>query len=416
MVAYGRTIPFDIEPLPAMPGVATIDNAELDDSWNFAGQGTQYSTHGIHTYVAAMIPALARQLIDTYAPNGGTVLDPFCGGGAVLVESIRSGRQSMGQDINSLAVLVSKVKTTHIESDLIRSTGAKVITEALEYDGTSLRFLKSDFVEYWFKDYMLLPLTAIRCAVERVGQPDLRKLFQALFSATVRDVSLTHRNEVRLRRMTPEQQERFNPDIISVFNKRVELAAERVSALPPGASAAVQKGDTRQLNLPNDAVDTIVCSPPYGDERNGVNYTQFSKNMLYWLGYSREQIQSSKDATLGWGKGHRTLPPSVMLHNAVSRLSDQPGSVREAVAFYADYNDALRQMVRVTRDRIIIVIGNRVLNKQVLNNGQITVELMDALGIPLETCHLRRLPTKRLPKMREAGAAIDQEYILVFRK
>ena len=99
-----------------------------------------------------------------------------------------------------------------------------------------------------------------------------------------------------------------------------------------------------------------------------------------------------------------------------TRLSDNPASAREAVAFYADYYAALREMARVTRQRIIIVMGNRVLNKQVLDNGQITVELMDAIGVQLEHCHFRKLPTKRLPKMREAGAAIDQEAILVFRK
>ena len=400
----------------AVSGTTPSIDGVPDGTWDFAGQDTQYSTHGLHTYVAAMIPALARRLIDTYAPAGGTVLDPFCGGGAVLVEAVRSGRQSVGRDINQLAVLVSKAKTTHIEADAIRTAGAKAIEQAASYDGPAIRFAQSDFVEYWFKDYMMLPLTGIRRAVESIRQTELRNLFQALFSATVRSVSLTHRNEVRLRRMTPEQQEQFNPDVIGVFDKYVELAAQRVSALPPGCSAMVENGDTRQLNLPDNSVDTIVCSPPYGDERNGVNYTQFSKNMLHWLGYSREQIQTSKDASLGWGKWNRIVPPSPSLHQTVSRFSDEPGPVREAVAFYADYYAALQQMARVTRDRIIVVIGNRVLNKQTFHNGQITVELMDALGVPLEVCHYRKLPTKRLPKMREAGAAIDQEYILVFRK
>lgn len=416
MTATDYAVPRIARMTPAAPEMPVAVDGAPDGNWDFAGQDTQYATHGIHTYVAAMIPALARRLIDTYAPAGGAVLDPFCGGGAVLVEAIRSGRQAVGRDINHLAVMVSKAKTTHIEADAIRATGAKVMTQAMAYDGPAVNFSQSDFVEYWFKDYMMMPLTGIRSAVENIRQRELRNLFQALFSATVRSVSLTHRNEVRLRRMTPEQQESFNPDVISVFNKYVELAAQRVPALPPGASVAVARGDTRQLDLPDDGVDTIVCSPPYGDERNGVNYTQFSKNMLYWLGYSRKQMQSSKNASLGWGKWHRTVPPSAALHKAISRLSDQPGSVQEAVAFYADYYAALRQMARVTRGHIVIVIGNRVLNKQVLHNGQITVDLMDALGVPLLTCHSRKLPTKRLPKMREAGAAIDQEYILVFKK
>lgn len=50
-----------------------------DNSLNFQGIDTQYSTHCLHTYLAAMIPALARRLIDSYVRPGGTVLDPFCG-------------------------------------------------------------------------------------------------------------------------------------------------------------------------------------------------------------------------------------------------------------------------------------------------------------------------------------------------
>jgi site-specific DNA-methyltransferase (cytosine-N4-specific) len=387
-----------------------------DGVWDFASQDTQHSTHGLHTYVAAMIPALARRLIETYAPANGSVLDPFCGGGAVLVETIRSGREAIGRDINGLAVLVSKGKTTHISADRIQSAGAMVLARAKEYDGPPLCFPKSDFVEFWFKDYMLLPLTALRSAIEELKDASLRSLFQVLFSATVRSVSLTHRNEVRLRRMTPDEQATFNPDVLEVFSKYIALAKNRVPGLPTGAKADVKPENVRQLSWPSEGVDMILCSPPYGDERNGVNYTQFAKNMLYWLGYNRQEIRASKEHSLGWGKKERTVPPSRTLLDSLELISDNPTAVREAVAFYADYYKALHQLARVARSRIIIVIGNRVLHKQVLDNAQITAELMDAIGVQLEEFHFRGLPTKRLPKMREFGAAIDQEAILVFKK
>ena len=402
--------------LAVLQGINSEIVGEPSGDWDFAGQDTQFSTHGLHTYVAAMIPALARKLIDAYIRPEATVLDPFCGGGAVLVESIRSGRTALGNDINALAVLVSRAKTTRIPPAEIRSTADAVLAQAGKYDGPPLRFAESDFVEYWFKEYMLTPLTALRYAIDAISDAALQNLFRALFSATVRSVSLTYRNEVRLRRMTPERQASFNPDISEVFRKYIELAEQRIATLPPDAAARIEQGDTRSMPFPSEAADAIVCSPPYGDERNGVSYTQFSKNMLHWLGYTRHQIRGSKSRSLGWGKELRSVPPSPTLWAALNRLTDNPPAVREAVAFYADYYDALREMARVTRERIIIVIGNRVLNRQVLDNGQITADLMDAIGIPIETCHFRNLPTKRLPKMREAGAAIDREAILVFKK
>ena len=70
------------------------------------------------------------------------------------------------------------------------------------------------------------------------------------------------------------------------------------------------------------------------------------------------------------GQGTTHISPSRSLHHAIDLLSDNPTSVREAVAFYADYYDALREMARVTRNRIIIVIGNRVLNNRCWTMGK----------------------------------------------
>ncbi|MGD1046599.1 MAG: DNA methyltransferase, partial [Bacteroidota bacterium] len=78
---------------------------------DFKGVDTQYGTHVIHTYVAAMVPQLAEALIMTYVPRGEKVLDPFCGGGAVLAECVRNHRIAFGSDINPLALLIAKVKS-----------------------------------------------------------------------------------------------------------------------------------------------------------------------------------------------------------------------------------------------------------------------------------------------------------------
>jgi 23S rRNA G2445 N2-methylase RlmL len=363
-----------------------------------------------------MIPALARKLIDTYVPESGSVLDPFCGGGAVLVEAIRSGREAAGRDVNDLAVLLSTAKTTHVDADQIMSTGKEVMERARQYSGPPMRFPASEYVAYWFKDYMFEPLTALKVSVEDIQSTELRLLFKVILSGTVRSVSLTYRNEVRLRRMNAEKQARFNPDVFQTFAKYVDFAHERVPQLPAGAKADVRKEDVRHSELTNNSFDAVICSPPYGDERNGVNYTQFGKNMLRWLGYGRTDIQASKQLSLGWGKAHRTIPPSKSLVEALNVIQENPTAFREAVAYYADYFEALRQLASVAKSRIIIVIGNRVLHKRILNNPQITAELMAAIGVQLETIHFRKLPTKRLPKMREFGAAIDREAILVFHK
>jgi hypothetical protein len=67
-------------------------------------------THGFHTYPARMHPDTAARLLEGLDP-GARVLDPFCGGGTVLVEAMVRGLGAGGVDLSPLAVALSRVKT-----------------------------------------------------------------------------------------------------------------------------------------------------------------------------------------------------------------------------------------------------------------------------------------------------------------
>ena len=395
------------------PAETEAVTAEAD--WDFRGCDTQYGPHGIHTYVAAMIPQLAQRLIEKYVPPGGAVLDPFCGGGAVLVEAVASRRPAIGRDVNPLAVLISKAKTTPVNILDAYQVLGQVIAKAEPMSHSPL--LDSNLA-YWFKPEHTGPLHSLHQAITSVLAVDhpLRPLFSTVFSSTVRDVSLTYRNEVRLRRMSPDEIAKFDVDPIARFRGRGKKAIAAVSALPGSAKADVAVGNVRAMPLADNECAAIVCSPPYGDERNGVSYAQFSKNMLGWLGYPPHELKDSKSLTLGWGNHSRPTPSSPTLDAALNSIAEFPESVRQAIAFYADYQIALGEMARVAKGPVIIVIGKRVLRDTVFDNGAITAELMANLGVSLSEVFYRKLPSKRLPKMRNFGAAINKETILVFRR
>ncbi len=380
--------------------------------WDFRGCNTQYGTHGIHTYVAAMIPQLARRLVDMHIPEKGTVLDPFCGGGAVLVESVASGRGAIGRDINPLAVLISKAKSAQVDTVEAKSMLHRIVAAVTS---TSPPLIEPGLA-FWFKPEHCGALYGLSLAIDKIAaQEPLVSLFKTVFSATVRDVSLTYRGEVRLRRMAPDEIEKFNVDPVTRFRDRASRAIEAAGELPT-ASVDIQTGTAQAMDLEDDACDGIICSPPYGDERNGVSYVQFAKNMLAWLGYPSDEVRRLKAMTLGWGNDERALPNSPALATCVEAISEFPDSVKAATAFYADYLVALREMVRVTSGPIVIVIGQRVLRNTIFDNGVITTELMKHIGIDLAEVSYRQLPTKRLPRMRQFGAAIDREAILVFKQ
>ena len=95
-----------------------------DIDWTFKSAKTTHLSHGFHPYPSRMVPAIAATLLKLYNPEKNIVLDPFCGSGGVLVESILHGSPSIGIDINPLACLLAKVKTTPLNPiDLYQKWG-----------------------------------------------------------------------------------------------------------------------------------------------------------------------------------------------------------------------------------------------------------------------------------------------------
>ena len=106
-----------------------------DSSWVFEDltqKDTSYATHGFHKYPAKFIPQLARRCIEENTDSNDVVCDPFMGCGTTLIESLVSGRKAVGVDINPVAYLISKVKTTPINPEKLKIEMDKVFCLLLD--------------------------------------------------------------------------------------------------------------------------------------------------------------------------------------------------------------------------------------------------------------------------------------------
>jgi site-specific DNA-methyltransferase (cytosine-N4-specific) len=408
---------------PLLPTFNTGDDSyhpqiTKDIDFNFAGKDTQHSTHAIHPYVAAINPPLARALISHYVPEGAAVLDPFCGGGGVLVEALLSDHRGEGCDINPLAVLISRVKTTRLPYDVTVQDYTRILNEALANHDVDVDDIP-DLIRYWYTPKSLAPLYALRSAINRTANPQVRELFQVVLSATARDVMLTYRGEIRLRKLQGKDLEKFQPDVFSAFRKRAELALTRVAQLPEGRRARVYLCDARQID---DAqlFHTVITSPPYADDTNGVGYFQFSRNMLYWIGISLDEQKEQRRSFLGCGDTNVVLidaPPSETLAGVVAVIAQRNQTHhKQALHFYYDYYSALGRISRTVEARAIIIIGDRVLSRTHINNGRITTELINTLGFELEHYYTRQITKKRIPNLGGDGGGTSVEHILVYRR
>ena len=413
-----RTV--DIIPGPELSHIISTDADRLLSSvdLDFNGIETQHSTHAIHPYIAAINPPLAKTLVETYVPISGSVLDPFCGGGGVLVETILSGRSTAGLDINPLAWILSSAKTTQVSYDRLRSTYVDIQKRASSI-GPDLDSISDPNISYWFTPRCIEALSILSKAVQEITEPDLRMVFQTVLSATARDVMLTYRGEVRLRRLEPKDLERFKPDAFVSFGKRAELAIQRIPELPEGSTADVQLANAKTVPHADNSFDAVICSPPYADDTNGVGYFQFSKYMLLWLGWSNEMIADHRRQFLGGNHIKETVEPpsSTVLENALKIIRSRSEKHASVVAkFYRDYQICLQEMFRVSRKWVIIVIGNRVISRTSVNNGQIPFKLCNSIRGELHDYYKRSIRKKRLKDLGGDGGGTTGEHILIFRK
>lgn len=400
----------------------------IEEDWDFATADTMYLTHGLHPYLASMIPQIPARLLKMYGKPGMRIFDPFVGGGAVLVEAYLAGLVAYGTDVNPLATLITRAKTTPIPAEILQKARTEFERVFPDIAYTVPEFSEKSKVAYWFKPYMFEKLAQIKAAVDQTiilidldFQDALKNLLDCIFSHTVRSVSLTYRNEVRLRRLEPADLERFNPDVSGEFRKRLDEAFKRIAQLPamPTIPYVIQ-GDARKLEFRDKEFDLVITSPPYGDLANTIPYHQFSKNMLYWLGMMDSDIATIRHNSLGSKMTSVDGFPRVnSFSHSIAQMS-KVEATRDATLFYSDYYRAMQEISRVTSQRIIIVVGHRVLNDVLIDNATITTEIMHNLGWELETCYNRLIARKRLNKKMGMGsnfqgATIDREAILVYQ-
>lgn len=339
-----------------------------DPGWDYSGEFTKRYTHGLHTYPAMMIPQVAARLIEQYSAPDSAVLDPFCGSGSVLVEARALGRNAWGIDLNPLATLIARVKTTPIEQSILER-GLGLITDALP------RLMREPptpppipRLAFWFKPKVIAQLSALKAAIATLDDRSLREFFLIAFSEVARLASNTRSSEFKLYRYPPERLALHEPDAISLFRERTR---RNIEAMGPFAAACSLTVWTRIL-LANSqklaaeivprSVDAVVTSPPYGDSRTTVAYGQFSRLSAQWLELWDE---GDLDRDLLGGRKpvewEQSLPSASLRRTVAAVAAVDSDRAQEVLAFYLDLGPCLTHVSRCLRPggHACIVIGNR---------------------------------------------------------
>jgi len=413
----------------------------IDNTWDFSGENAKVSIHGIHTYPAMMIPQITKRLIENYGKDSKLNFDPFCGSGTSLVESLLHNMNSYGNDINPLAILISKVKTTPINPNDLNKI-EKMLIQKLRWE--SFNAHSSDTpnysnIEFWFKPKVIKDLVIIKQLLLDIEDTNIRDFFLVCFSETVRKVSNTRGGEYKLYRLAEDKLNQWNPDTISTFlttvHDNISFMHEYFTTINNEKmkngllwSKVLLEDMREKISVPENSIDFIVTSPPYGDSRTTVAYGQFSRLALQWLDYDYDIIKNIDRNCLGGirPKSISDKLTSPTLYEILEKITAKDAKrALDVFSFYNDFDKTINEIERVTKEGSIIcmVVGNRNVKQEVIPTDVIFAQLFEARGFNhLETI-VRNIPTKRLPKKSsptnvkgKSVSTMNEEYIIIMKK
>ncbi len=465
-----------VEALSALP----------EDYWDFKNDDVREYTHGIHNYPAMMVCPISRNIIKLVKQirDVNSILDPFAGSGTVLVEGMLSGINKVyGTDINPLALCLCKTKTTNIDisklqeevqalyirineeftpfivqingvDDVMRKSYNLDLTAKSGWGAEAPQYLEKykndnflnieipDFknLGYWFKPRVILLLSLIRSEIDKIIDEDIKRFIYIAFSETIRFVSNRRNGEFKMFRMPSNKVETFEPDVIKEFTFILNRNVEKMNSFDEALSEVECKSKvfiynnnaTSLENIPNDTIDLVVTSPPYGDSRTTVAYGEYSRLSLQWLNLfnlSEKEIMGIDKTLMGGNKyrnGFEYKVSSDILRKNLERIKDiDIERAGDVYSFYLDLECAISAISDKTKTGgyQFWVVGNRTVKGALLLTDEIIAEIADNYN--LEHIHTinRNIINKVMPSLNsptnETGkksSTMTNEHIVVLRK
>lgn len=417
------------------------DNNEWEQEWDFKNCNPNLYSHKIHDYPATFVPQLVRKIILAYSNENDTILDMFSGSGTTLVEAKILKRNCIGIDLNPLAVLLGRVKTTYIPKEKILNAYEKFC-----FDYASIKNIKNKKfpnIDFWFDKESIRVFSKIIATIKKNPNTDIQNLFKIAFSSIIRKISYCKHSGFKMHRDVKKTKKYSENEILELFYESLCRVGKGVSDLPFSENKHFVKiifGNSMNVDIVQQ-VDLILTSPPYGDSKTTVAYGQFSKLQSLWLDLIEENEKGhveNIDALLLGGKitnisfDDKVLKKSRTLFDLVDKLKSNcdfdkksTNRIKDVIAFYRDMDLAIKKQTSILKHGgyAVFVVASRTVRGVRLDTDKIIAEFAEHYGLQLCKIYYRNIPNKRMPmqvspsnKSGDICQTMTQESIVILKK
>ena len=358
----------------------------------------------IHPFPARMAPELATDSLNQASGHPLAILDPMCGSGTVLAETVRAGHRAIGLDSDPLAVLLSRCAINPVDGKSLRSAAQIALDLASRLMGeqqTNWPDQETErFIEYWFDHDASLELSALAQSIRMTSDRSVRQYLWCAFSRMIivksrgvsRAMDLSHSRPHRAYSVGPSRPfERFGREV-SLVSKRGAMIQEAVG---PSSCAVVQRADAKWLPLRSRSIDHVITSPPY---INAIDYIRTSKFTLVWMGYSVSNLRAIRSNSVGTEAGRGTPLAASVPWEQFGDITDLSRRHQSIVArFVNDLRGVTEEIQRVLvrGGQYTIVVGNSAIRGIYIENAEIVKWALARAGLRIRTEERREIPDSR---------------------
>jgi len=334
-----------------------INTIEVEESWN-DGDEKELLMHTIHTYPAKFPAFIATKAFD-YASSEGvkvnSVADIFCGCGTVALESKVHGKDFWGCDINPVATLIARTKSSVYDpaqlSQLFYNIRAVYNSANVEND---IYTKANERLRYWHTENSFIELYKIKSAIiETVCSSIYRDAFLCIFSSILKASSRWLTKSIKPQ-IDPNKSE---IDVWQTFESHYNKFYRAVTELKYyyNNESVVEINNCNFLECNNaPRVDLIISSPPYVTSYEYADLHQLSS---LWLGYTNDYRDLRKGSI---GSVYNSIDFNIdfdLLNNVGRKIvrslqgeKKATAKVKSIARYYTDIQNAVKNCSNMLND------------------------------------------------------------------
>ena len=415
-----------------------FDNIPENREWAFESvRSTEQWTHGYHRYPAKFLPDVVRKIIEEYAKGSNLIADLFAGCGTTLVEAKIHGISSVGVDINPVAQLITKVKTTPLAPDALQQAYTALVNLFDKYNESDYEDIKKhERIDYWFTPSQKAKIAFLYDTVFHLEvDDDTKDFFYVCISHILKNCSWWLQSGTKPQRdMEKEPEDPFNEfkrhcNKMIGWNEKFYNELSKIGYL--GIPCEIYLGDARHTSITSESIDAIITSPPYV---TSYEYADIHQLTAYWMEYISDIHEFRKKFIGSSYSGNDSLivPNSKQAQKIVNDLSENSKHIaRDVAQYFNDMQEVAKEMARVLapNGHACIVIGNTKIKEVQIKSAEVFYEFLRNAGLRKVTVIKRSIPHKLMPTLRDKNTGrftkldnpnckkvYPNEYVIIMKK